>query len=107
MPIRAIAEAFGERVHWDKDKRVVVIGENYDTNKIKEEKTEVLDPLGLDYLYNKDMAGKSDEEKSNLWKKNEEMPPKVFKGNKNGEVEGLSCLVIFCKGWTIFWSWIK
>lgn len=68
VPLRAIAEAFGERVDWDKDKRVVVIGEGYDTNKIKEEKKEVLDPLGLDYLYNKDMAGKSDEEKSNYEK---------------------------------------
>lgn len=68
VPIRAIAEAFGEKVHWDNDKRVVVIGDNYDSKKIKNdeiEKTE--DPLGLDYLYKKDMAGKSDEEKA-IWK---------------------------------------
>ena len=57
VPIRAIAEAFGERVDWDNDKRVVVIGEAYDPNKLKNEnikdlleKKEVLDPLGLDYL---------------------------------------------------------
>ena len=72
VPIRAIAEAFGERVDWDNDKRVVVIGEAYDPNKLKNEnikdlleKKEVLDPLGLDYLYKKDMAGKTDEEKVN------------------------------------------
>ena len=41
VPLRAIAEAFGERVDWDNDKRVVVIGEGYDASKIKEEKKEV------------------------------------------------------------------
>lgn len=97
VPLRAIAEAFGERVDWDKDKRVVVIGEGYDTNKIKEEKKEVLDPLGLDYLYNKDMAGKSDEEKSNYEKRMREMPSKVFKGYKNGEVEGCLAWLSFAK----------
>lgn len=97
VPLRAIAEAFGERVDWDKDKRVVVIGEGYDTNKIKEEKKEVLDPLGLDYLYNKDMAGKSDEEKSNYEKRMREMPSKVFNGYKNGEVEGCLAWLSFTK----------
>ena len=36
VPIRAIAEAFGEKVDWDNDKRVVVIGEGYESNKIKD-----------------------------------------------------------------------
>jgi|GEM_PF-3387683 len=102
VPLRAIAEAFGERVDWDKDKRVVVIGEGYDTNKIKEEKKEVLDPLGLDYLYNKDMAGKSDEEKSNYEKRMREMPSKVFKGYKNGEVEGCLAWLSFAKAGQFF-----
>lgn len=97
VPLRAIAEAFGERVDWDKDKRVVVIGDGYDTKKIKDEKKEVLDPLGLDYLYNKDMAGKSDEEKSNYEKRMREMPSKVFKGYKNGEVEGCLAWLSFAK----------
>ncbi len=100
VPLRAIAEAFGERVDWDKDKRIVVIGEGYDTSKIKEEKNEdlkdekkVLDPLGLDYLYNKDMAGKSDEEKVNYERTMRAQESKVFKGYKNGDVEG--CLAWF------------
>ena len=102
VPLRAIAEAFGERVDWDKDKRIVVIGEGYDTSKIKEEKNEdlkdekkVLDPLGLDYLYNKDMAGKSDEEKVNYERTMRAQESKVFKGYKNGDVEG-------CLGWLSF-----
>lgn len=97
VPLRAIAEAFGEKVDWDNDKRVVVIGEGYDTNKIKEEKKEVLDPLGLDYLYNKDMAGKSDEEKAIYEKSMREMPSKVFKGYKNGEVEACLAWLSFAK----------
>ena len=102
VPLRAIAEAFGERVDWDKDKRVVVIGEGYDTNKIKEEKKEVLDPLGLDYLYNKDMEGKSDEEKALYEKKMREMPSKVFKGYKNGEVEACLAWLSFAKAGEFF-----
>ena len=109
VPLRAIAEAFGERVDWDKDKRVVVIGEGYDTNKIKEEKTrdlqekkEVLDPLGLDYLYNKDMAGKSDEEKVNYERTMRAQESKVFKGYKNGDVEGCLAWFSFAKAGQFF-----
>ena len=103
VPIRAIAEAFGEKVQWDKDKRVVVIGDNYDSKKIKNdgiEKSE--DPLGLDYLYNKDMAGKSDEEKSNYEKRMRNMPSKVFKGRKNGEVEACLAWLSFAKAGEFF-----
>ena len=103
VPIRAIAEAFGERVHWDNDKRVVVIGDNYDSKKIKNdeiEKTE--DPLGLDYLYNKDMAGKSDEEKAIYENKMRNMPSKVFKGRKNGEVEACLAWLSFAKAGEFF-----
>lgn len=98
VPIRAIAEAFGEKVHWDNDKRVVVIGDNYDSKKIKNdeiEKTE--DPLGLDYLYKKDMAGKSDEDKAIYENKMRNMPSKVFKGRKNGEVEACLAWLSFAK----------
>ncbi|WP_282924360.1 copper amine oxidase N-terminal domain-containing protein [Peptoniphilus genitalis] len=102
VPLRAIAEAFGERVDWDKDKRVVVIGEGYDTNKIKEEKKEVLDPLGLDYLYNKDMAGKSDEEKTQYEKAMRAQESKVFKGYKNGDVEGCLAWLSFAKAGEFF-----
>lgn len=103
VPLRAIAEAFGERVDWDKDKRVVVIGEGYDTKKIKsEEKNNEEDSLGLDYLYNKDMAGKSDEEKAAYEKKMREMPSKVFKGYKNGEVEGCLAWLSFAKAGQFF-----
>lgn len=102
VPLRAIAEAFGEKVDWDNDKRVVVIGEGYYTNKIKEEKKEVLDPLGLDYLYNKDMAGKSDEEKAIYEKSMREMPSKVFKGYKNGEVEACLAWLSFAKAGEFF-----
>lgn len=102
VPLRAIAEAFGEKVDWDNDKRVVVIGEGYYTNKIKEEKKEVLDPLGLDYLYNKDMAGKSDEEKAIYEKSMREMPSKVFKGYKNGEVEACLAWLYFAKAGEFF-----
>lgn len=102
VPLRAIAEAFGEKVDWDNDKRVVVIGEGYDTNKIKEEKKEVLYPLGLDYLYNKDMAGKSDEEKEIYEKNMREMPSKVFKGYKNGEVEACLAWLSFAKAGEFF-----
>ena len=101
--IRAIAEAFGERVHWDNDKRVVVIGDNYDSKKIKNdeiEKTE--DPLGLDYLYKKDMAGKSDEEKAIYENKMRNMPSKVFKGRKNGEVEACLAWLSFAKAGEFF-----
>lgn len=86
VPLRAIAEAFGERVDWDKDKRVVVIGDGYDSKKIKDEKKdlqekkEVLDPLGLDYLYKKEMMNKSDEEKAVYEKKNERNAFKSFQG---------------------------
>lgn len=104
VPLRAIAEAFGEKVDWDNDKRVVVIGECYDTNKIKEEKKEVLDPLGLDYLYNKDMAGKSDEEKAIYEKSMREMHSKVFKGYKNGEVEACLAWLSFAKAGEFFGS---
>lgn len=98
VPLRAIAEAFGERVDWDKDKRLVIIGEGYDTKKIKsEEKNNEEDSLGLDYLYNKDMAGKSDEEKAAYEKKMREMPSKVFKGYKNGEVEACLAWLSFAK----------
>ncbi|MBM7550925.1 copper amine oxidase N-terminal domain-containing protein [Peptoniphilus gorbachii] len=103
VPIRAIAEAFGERVHWDNDKRVVVIGDNYDSKKIKNdeiEKTE--DPLGLDYLYKKDMAGKSDEEKAIYENKMRNMPSKVFKGRKNGEVEACLAWLSFAKAGEFF-----
>ena len=103
VPIRAIAEAFGERVHWDNDKRVVVIGGNYDSKKIKNdeiEKTE--DPLGLDYLYKKDMAGKSDEEKAIYENKMRNMPSKVFKGRKNGEVEACLAWLSFAKAGEFF-----
>ncbi|MDU5470854.1 MAG: copper amine oxidase N-terminal domain-containing protein [Peptoniphilus harei] len=108
VPLRAIAEAFGEKVDWDKDKRVVVIGDGYDTKKIKDEKKdlqekkEVLDPLGLDYLYNKDMEGKSDEEKALYEKKMREMPSKVFKGYKNGEVEACLAWLSFAKAGEFF-----
>lgn len=102
VPLRAIAEAFGEKVDWDKDKRVVVIGDGYDSKKIKEEKKEVLDPLGLDYLYNKDMEGKSDEEKAIYEKKMREMPSKVFKGYKNGEVEACLAWLSFAKAGEFF-----
>lgn len=102
VPLRVIAEAFGERVDWDKDKRVVVIGEGYDTNKIKEEKKEVLDPLGLDYLYNKDMAGKSDEEKTQYEKAMRAQESKVFKGYKNGDVEGCLAWLSFAKAGEFF-----
>ncbi|WP_062551720.1 copper amine oxidase N-terminal domain-containing protein [Peptoniphilus phoceensis] len=98
VPLRAIAEAFGEKVDWDKDKRLVIIGEGYDTKKIKsEEKNNEEDSLGLDYLYNKDMAGKSDEEKAAYEKKMREMPSKVFKGYKNGEVEACLAWLSFAK----------
>lgn len=103
VPIRAIAEAFGEKVHWDNDKRVVVIGEGYESNKIKDtvkEKSE--DPLGLDYLYNKDMAGKSDEEKARYENKMRNMPSKVFKGRKNGEVEACLAWLSFAKAGEFF-----
>lgn len=102
VPLRAIAEAFGEKVDWDKDKRVVVIGDGYDTKKIKDEKKEVLDPLGLDYLYNKDMEGKSDEEKAIYEKRMREMPSKVFKGYKNGEVEACLAWLSFAKAGQFF-----
>lgn len=103
VPIRTIAEAFGERVHWDNDKRVVVIGDNYDSKKIKNdeiEKTE--DPLGLDYLYKKDMAGKSDEEKAIYENKMRNMPSKVFEGRKNGEVEACLAWLSFAKAGEFF-----
>lgn len=103
VPIRAIAEAFGEKVDWDNDKRIVVIGENYDSNKIsdadqkKEDPKKVLDPLGLDYLYDKDMIGKSDEEKAKYEEKMRDMPSKVFKGHKNFEVEACLAWLSFAK----------
>lgn len=103
VPIRAIAEAFGERVDWDNDKRVVVIGEAYESKKIKndvKEKSE--DPLGLDYLYKKDMAGKSDEEKAIYENKMRNMPSKVFKGRKNGEVEACLAWLSFAKAGGFF-----
>lgn len=103
VPIRAIAEAFGEKVHWDNDKRVVVIGDSYDSKKIKNyeiEKTE--DPLGLDYIYKKDMAGKSDEEKAIYENKMRNMPSKVFKGRKNGEVEACLAWLSFAKAGEFF-----
>lgn len=103
VPIRAIAEAFGEKVYWDNDKRVVVIGDNYDSKKIKNdeiEKTE--DPLGLDYLYKKDMAGKSDEEKAIYENKMRNMPSKVFEGRKNGEVEACLAWLSFAKAGEFF-----
>lgn len=103
VPIRAIAEAFGERVHWDNDKRVVVIGDNYDSKKIKnDEKEKTEDPLGLDYLYKKDMAGKSDEEKARYENKMRNMPSKVFKGRKNGEVEACLAWLSFAKAGEFF-----
>ena len=103
VPIRAIAEAFGEKVHWDNDKRVVVIGDNYDSKKIKNDEIEkTKDPLGLDYLYNKDMAGKSDEEKAIYENKMRNMPSKVFKGRKNGEVEACLAWLSFAKAGEFF-----
>lgn len=109
VPIRAIAEAFGERVDWDNDKRVVVIGEAYDPNKLKNEnikdlleKKEVLDPLGLDYLYKKDMAGKTDEEKVNYERTMRAQESKVFKGYKNGDVEGCLAWLSFAKAGGFF-----
>ena len=102
VPLRAIAEAFGEKVDWDKDKRIVVIGDGYDSKKIKEEKKEVLDPLGLDYLYKKEMMNKSDEEKAIYEKKMREMPSKVFKGYKNGEVEACLAWLSFAKAGQFF-----
>ena len=109
VPIRAIAEAFGERVDWDNDKRVVVIGEGYDPNKLKNEnikdlleKKEVLDPLGLDYLYKKDMAGKTDEEKVNYERTMRAQESKVFKGYKNGDVEGCLAWLSFAKAGGFF-----
>lgn len=103
VPIRAIAEAFGERVHWDNDKRVVVIGDNYDSKKIKNDEIEMTeDPLGLDYLYKKDMAGKSDEEKAIYENKMRNMPSKVFKGRKNGEVEACLAWLSFAKAGEFF-----
>ena len=103
VPIRAIAEAFGEKVHWDNDKRVVVIGEGYESNKIKDtvkEKSE--DPLGLDYLYNKDMAGKSDEKKVNYERTMRAQESKVFKGYKNGDVEACLAWLSFAKAGEFF-----
>lgn len=103
VPIRAIAEAFGEKVHWDNDKRVVVIGDNYDSKKIKNDEIEMTeDPLGLDYLYKKDMAGKSDEEKAIYENKMRNMPSKVFKGRKNGEVEACLAWLSFAKAGEFF-----
>ena len=103
VPIRAIAEAFGEKVQWDNDKRVVVIGDNYDSKKIKNDEIEKSeDPLGLDYLYKKDMAGKSDEEKAIYENKMRNMPSKVFKGRKNGEVEGCLAWLSFAKAGEFF-----
>ena len=102
VPLRAIAEAFGEKVDWDKDKRVVVIGDGYDSKKIKDEKKEVLDPLGLDYLYNEDMAGKSNEEKVKYLRAMREQESKVFKGYKNGYVEGCLAWLSFAKAGQFF-----
>lgn len=109
VPIRAIAEAFGERVDWDNDKRVVVIGEAYDPNKLKNEnikdlleKKEVLDPLGLDYLYKKDMAGKTDEKKVNYERTMRAQESKVFKGYKNGDVEACLAWLSFAKAGEFF-----
>lgn len=102
VPLRAIAEAFGEKVDWDKDKRVVVIGDGYDSKKIKDENKEVLDPLGLDYLYNKNMAGKSDEEKSYYLRAMREQESKVFTGYKNGYVEGCLAWLSFAKAGQFF-----
>lgn len=103
VPIRAIAEAFGEKVHWDNDKRVVVIGDNYDSKKIKNDEIEkTKDPLGLDYLYKKDMVGKSDEEKAIYENKMRNMPSKVFEGRKNGEVEACLSWLSFAKAGEFF-----
>lgn len=102
VPLRAIAETFGEKVGWDKDKRVVVIGDGYDTKKIKDEKKEVLDPLGLDYLYKKDMMNKSDEEKSNYVRTMRAQESKVFKGYKNGDVEACLAWLSFAKAGQFF-----
>ncbi|MBS5945748.1 MAG: copper amine oxidase N-terminal domain-containing protein [Peptoniphilus harei] len=103
VPIRAIAEAFGEKVQWDNDKRVVVIGDNYDSKKIKNDEIEKSeDPLGLDYLNKKDMAGKSDEEKAIYENKMRNMPSKVFKGRKNGEVEACLAWLSFAKAGEFF-----
>ena len=103
VPIRAIAEAFGEKVHWDNDKRVVVIGDNYDSKKIKNDEIEkTKDPLGLDYLYKKDMVGKSDEEKAIYENKMRNMPSKVFEGRKNGEVEACLAWLSFAKAGEFF-----
>ena len=103
VPIRAIAEAFGEEVQWDNDKRVVVIGDNYDSKKIINDEIEKSEnPLGLDYLYKKDMAGKSDEEKAIYENKMRNMPSKVFKGRKNGEVEACLAWLSFAKAGEFF-----
>lgn len=103
VPIRAIAEAFGEKVYWDNDKRVVVIGDNYDSKKIKNDEIEMTeDPLGLGYLYKKDMAGKSDEEKAIYENKMRNMPSKVFEGRKNGEVEACLAWLSFAKAGEFF-----
>lgn len=82
---------------------MVVIGDNYDSKKIKNDEIEnTKDPLGLDYLYKKDMVGKSDEEKAIYENKMRNMPSKVFEGRKNGEVEACLAWLSFAKAGEFF-----
>ncbi|MBU5668551.1 copper amine oxidase N-terminal domain-containing protein [Peptoniphilus sp. MSJ-1] len=96
VPIRAIAEAFGEKVDWDKDNRTVIIGKGYKKPEpVRAEKT--THPLGLDYLYNKEMINKSDEEKTVYERKMREEESKLFPGHKNREVEAALAWLSFAK----------
>lgn len=96
VPIRAIAEAFGEKVEWDKDNGTVIIGKGYKKPEpVKAENT--THPLGLDYLYNKEMINKSDEEKTVYERKMREEESKVFPGHKNREVEAALAWLSFAK----------
>lgn len=93
VPLRAIAEAFGERVTWDQDNKIVAIGKGYDANKV----AKPADPLGLDYLYNKEMVGKSDPEKAAYEHQMRKMPSKVFPGWKNGDIEACLAWLSYAK----------
>lgn len=86
VPLRHVAELFGEKVSWDQDKQVAIVGEGYSMGQDKGKEVVSSKDL-LPYLYDEKMAQASLAEKIAYEKAMGKKSSPDFPGHTNKDVE--------------------
>ena len=86
VPLRNVAELFGEKVSWDQANQVAIVGEGYSMGQDKDKEIVSSKDL-LPYLYDQKMAQASLAEKIAYEKAMGQKPSPDFPGHSNKDVE--------------------